>query len=156
MRHSYTYENKKWNPLRLILLALALLTDLVNIFMIPAAILDHMYILYIALIFIGFLGIRISTIYMTYQVEYSYYKGELKVDKIYYRKPITFINVKKSDIKSINLYNGEDVEAKSIYYATCIYDRYLIELNSGEKYILPLDDTMYAALTCEDKYDLFR
>ena len=156
MRHSYTYQNNKLNPLRLTILALALLADLVNIFMIPSAIIDHMYILYIALVFIGFLGLRIATIYMTYQVEYSYYKGVLKVDKIYYRKPITFINVKKSEIKSISLYNGEDVEAKSIYSKTCIFDKYLVELTNGDKYILSLDDTMYAALTCEEEYDLFR
>ena len=156
MRHSYRHENKQLNPLRIFILALALLSDFVNIFMIPSAIIDPFFIVWILCVFVGFLGLRISTIYMTYTIEYSYYKGVLKVDKIFYRKPFTFINVKKSDIKSITLYNGEDVQAKQLYFETCIYDRYLVELNSGEKYILCLDDTMYAALTCEEQYDLFR
>ena len=86
MRHSYSYENKKYNVLRLILLAIALLSDLVNIFMIPSAIFKPITFLYIALIFLGFLMVRISTIYMTYKVEYSYYKGVLKVTKTFYRK----------------------------------------------------------------------
>ena len=156
MRHSYSYKNNRLNPLRLTILAVALLCDFVNIFMIPTAIFAPIYFLYIALIFIGLLAIRTATIYMTYTVEYSYYKGELKVDKIYYRKSFTFINVKKTDIKSVSIYNGEKIEAKRLYDASCIYDEYLIELFSGEKFILCLDDTMYSALTCEDQYDLFR
>ena len=68
----------------------------------------------------------------------------------------TINRIKKSEIKSISLYNGEDVEAKSIYSKTCIFDKYLVELTNGQKYILSLDDTMYAALTCEENYDLFR
>jgi len=156
MRHSYSYENKQYNVLRLILLGIAFLVDLVNIFMIPSAIIDHIIFLYIALAFIGFLGVRIATIYMTYTVEYSYYKGELKVDKIYYRKSFTFINVKKEDISTIALYNGEEIEAKRLYSKTCIHPLYLVELKNKEKYVLSLDDTMYAVLTCEDKYDLFR
>ena len=156
MRHSYSYENKKYNVLRLILLAVALLSDLVNIFMIPSAIFNPITFLYIALIFIGFLMVRISTIYMTYRVEYSYYKGVLSITKTFYRKAFAFIDIKKEDIKSISLYNGEVIDAKGVYNETCIYDKYLIETNSNEKYILSLDDTMYAALTCEDEYDLFR
>ena len=156
MRHSYSYENKKYNVLRLILLAIALLSDLVNIFMIPSAIFRPITFLYIALIFIGFLMVRIYTIYMTYKVEYSYYKGVLKVTKTFYRKEYLSFEIKKEDIKSISLYNGEVIKANSIYNETCIYDKYLIELNSNEKYILSLDDTMYAALTCEEMYDLFR
>ena len=156
MRHSYTYENKRLNPLRLTILAIALVADLVNIFMIPSAIFNPIVFLYIFLVFIGLLALRISTIYMTYTVEYSYYKGELKVDVIFYRKSITVVTVKKEDITSITPYNGEEIEAKQIYSKTCIHDRYVVDTKQGVKYILSLDDTMYAALTCEDKYDLFR
>ncbi len=156
MRHSYKYENKQYNVLRLVLLAIALLADLVNIFMIPSAIFNPIMFLTIALVFLGFLAIRISTIYMTYTIEYSYYKGELKVDKIFYRKAYTVISIKKEDILSIDKYNEQEVEAKRLYDKSCIYDRFLLETKSHEKYILNLDDTMYAALLCEDKYDLFR
>ncbi len=156
MRHSYKYENNRLNPLKLIILGIAFLADLVNIFMLPSGILNPMMFLYIAIIFLSFLALRISTIYMTYTVEYSYYQGELKVDIIFFRKPYTVISLKKEDIQSIDVYNGEEIEAKSVYNKSCIYDRYVVNTNNGEKYILSLDDTMYAALTCEDKYDLFR
>ena len=156
MRHSYTYENKALNPLRLTLLAIALLSDLVNIFMIPSAIFAPINFLWIGLVFFGMLAVRISTIYMTYQVEYSYYQGVLKVNKIYYRKPYTFIEIEKSAIQSIEVYNNEDIEAKSLYSKTCVHDKYLLTTKNNEKYVLALDDAMYSALTCEDKYDLFR
>ena len=156
MRHSYSFENKKLNPIRLTILAIAVLADLVCIFMIPSAIFKPIIFLWIGLVFLGFLGLRISTIYMTYSIEYSYYKGVLSVNKTYYRKSYTIISIDKSSIQSIEKYNLEDVNAIEVYYATCVYDRYLLTTTSGDKYILSLDDTMYAALTTEDKYDLFR
>ena len=156
MRHSYRYANKRLHILGLVLLAIALLADLVNIFMIPSAIFNPLIFVNIAAIFLAFLLIRIATVYMTYTIEYSYYKGELKVDKIFYRKAYNVITIKKEDILSIDKFNNEEVEAKRLYDKTCIYDPYLVETKSHEKYILNLDDTMYAALLCEDKYDLFR
>ena len=155
MRHSYSFENKKLNPLRLTILAIALLSDFVCIFMIPSGLFDPIWFLWIALIFIGFLGLRISTIYMTYSIEYSYYKGVLTISKTYYRKSYPIIVIDKSSIQSIEKYNDEDIEAIEVYWATCIHDRYLLTTNNA-KYILSLDDTMYAALTCEDRDDLFR
>ena len=155
MRHSYSFENKKLNPLRLTILAIALLSDFVCIFMIPSEIFDPIWFLWIALIFIGFLGLRISTIYMTYSIEYSYYNKVLTITKTYYRKSYPIITIEKSSIQSIEKYNDEDVEAIEVYWATCIHDRYLLTTNNA-KYILSLDDTMYAALTCEDRDDLFR
>ena len=156
MRHSYSFENKKLNPIRLTILAIAVLADLVCIFMIPSAIFKPIIFLWIGLVFLGFLGLRISTIYMTYSIEYSYYKGVLSINKTYYRKSYTIISIDKSSIQSIEKYNLEDVNAIEVYYATCVHDRYLLTTTSGDKYILSLDDTMYAALTTEDKYDLFR
>ena len=156
MRHFYTFENKQYNPLRLIILAIAVLSDLVIIFMIPSGIFKPIMFLYMGLIFIGFLALRISTIYMTYTIEYSYYKGTLNVQVIYYRKAYIKASIEKASIQSIELYNGEEVEALEIYYKTCPYDRYLLTTINGDRYILSLDDTMYAALTCEDKDDLFR
>ena len=154
MRHSYSYENKALNPLRLTILALGLLLDFVLIFFIPSAIIVPINFLWMALAFLGMLCVRISTIYMTYSIEYAYYKEELTVSKTYYRKPYVFVKINKSDIKNIEIYNGVD-EAKKMYTKTCVYPLYLLTTNEG-KYVLALDDTMYAALTCEDKYDLFR
>ena len=154
MRHSYSYENKALNPLRLTILALGLLLDFVLIFFIPSAILVPINFLWMTLAFFGMLCVRISTIYMTYSIEYAYYNGKLTVSKTFYRKPYVFIDINKSDIKNIEEYNGID-DAKKIYTKTCSHPLYLITTNEG-KYVLALDDTMYAALTCEDKYDLFR
>ena len=156
MRHSYTYENKTLNPLRLTLLAIAFISDLVNIFMIPSAIFNPINFLWIAIVFLAMLGVRIATVYMTYEIEYSYYQGVLKVNKVFYRKPYVFIEIDKQSIQSIVLYNSEDVEAKRLYSKTCVHPLYLVTTKNNEKYVLALDDTMYAALTCEDKYDLFR
>lgn len=154
MRHSYSYENKALNPLRLTILALGLLLDFVLIFFIPSAIIIPINFLWMALAFLGMLCVRISTIYMTYSIEYAYYNRELIVSKTYYRKPYVFVKINKSDIKNIEIYNGID-EAKKMYTKTCVHPLYLVTTNEG-KYVLALDDTMYAALTCEDKYDLFR
>ncbi len=156
MRHTYSYQNRRLNPLRYLILVSALLVDLVCVFMIATALLFPIVFLYMGLVFLFFLGLRVWTIYMTYTISYSYYKGEFEVTKMYYRKLYTFIKFNKTDIKDIKLYNGEPVKAKKLYDKTCMYDEYLVELNNGELYILNLDDTMYAALTCEDKYDLFR
>ena len=154
MRHSYSYENKALNPLRLTILALGLLLDFVLIFFIPSAIIVPINFLWMALAFLGMLCVRISTIYMTYSIEYAYYNRELTVSKTYYRKPYVFVKINKSDILNIEIYNGVD-EAKKMYTKTCVHPLYLVTTNEG-KYVLALDDTMYAALTCEDKYDLFR
>lgn len=155
MRHNYCYHNNKLKPLVLIILGLAFLVDLINIFLIATAILFPIVFLYIALDYLFFLALRVSTIYMTYKIEYTYYKGELNVTKTYFRKPYVFLSIKKSEIKDITLYNGEQ-NIKSLYSKTCLYDKYLVELSNGDKYILNLDDVLYSALTCEDKYDLFR
>lgn len=155
MRHSYSYENKALNPLRLTILALGLLLDFVLIFFIPSAIIVPINFLWMALAFFGMLCVRISTIYMTYSIEYSYYNGTFKVTKTFYRKPYVFIEINKSDIKNIEEYNGDRQGAKMMYTKTCVHPLYLVTTNNG-KYVLALDDTMYAALTCEDKYDLFR
>lgn len=156
MRHSYSFENKKLNPIRLTILAIALISDFVCIFMIPSIFFNPIVLLWIALIFIGFLCLRIATVYMTYTIEYSYYKGVLSINKTFFRKAYTIAYINKESILSIEEYNDEVIDAIVVYFKTCVHKRYILTTNDNQRYILSLDDTMYAALTCEDKYDLFR
>ena len=78
--------NNKLKPLQLILLAVALLFDLIGLFMIPSAILVPKYWFIIIGSFLFWLCVRISTIYYTYSLTYMYYKEHLIIKKTYYRK----------------------------------------------------------------------
>lgn len=156
MIHSYSYYNNTLKPLKLIVLAVALLFDLIGFFLIPSAVLMPKLFFVIITSYVFWLGLRISTIYYSYTIYYQYYKGELKITKRYYRKEIELLKINKEDIVNIKPFENDELCDQKIYIKSCIYPVYVVELQNGKKYRLCLDNTMYSALICEEKYDLFR
>ena len=155
MIHTYTLSNNKLKPLQLILLAVALLFDLIGLFMIPSAILVPKYWFLIIGSFLFWLCVRISTIYYTYSLTYMYYKEHLIIKKIYYRKEYVLLDINKKDIKNIYESSKED-NIQNFCLKSCVYPSYVVELQNGKKYLINMDNTLFSALTCEEKYDLFR
>lgn len=155
MRHKYSYQVNKFKPLQLIMLAVAMLIDLVLVFLIPSLFFERKLIFVFIAVIIFNLFFKISTIYLTYTVEYCYYRKKLVVLKRYYRKNIILIELEKDEILSIdkNIQNNDTKRIVNNY--NCLYNEYCINTNKGN-FIVNLDDVMYTALTCEDEYDLFR
>ena len=101
------------------------------------------------------LCVRISTIYYTYSLTYIYYKEHLIIKKIYYRKEYVLLDINKKDIKNVYESSNED-NIQNFCLKSCVYPSYVVELQNGKKYLINMDNTLFSALTCEEKYDLFR
>lgn len=155
MKCSYSYSVDKLKPLKLVLLTIALLIDLVLVFSIPSIILQPK-ILYITIsVFILNLVLKISTIYLTYNVNYTYFRNKLVVKKTFYRKNYQLLEVDKKDIIAIIPVDENNQAKRIVNNYKCMYNEYCVETTKGN-YILSLSDNLIASLLCEEKYDLFR
>lgn len=157
MKYNFEYSDNKYNFLRLIILSILLLVDLVNFVSFISGFFTSIYItLASLLIFVILLVIRIFTTFLTKKYCLNYANGELIVSKKFPMTKKCIVSINKNDIKTINNVDNNDIVDVSCYSKDALCKPYIITLESNKKYLIHLPNILYAMLTCEEKYDLFR
>lgn len=161
MRYSVKISQNKYGALKIIILGICLLLDLIAIASVIGAIATKTYsdiALYVA-IMAGVLCIQIASTFLTYSLEYRFDDGVLTIDRVF---PMLRQQIFKGEKGSYSLMplntaanmnvKTKDKNAVRLCINTCPYAIYMLEL-SGKKYIVNLDDYLYAIAT-EDENDI--
>ena len=157
MKYCFDYSDNRYNYLRLIILSILLLADLVNFVSFISGFFTSIYITLASLIiFVILLILRIFTTFLTKKYCLSYFNGELIVSKNFPMLKKCVVSINKNDIKTIKNVDNNDIVDVSCYSKDALCKPYIIILNSNKKYLIHMPNILYAMLTCEEKYDLFR
>lgn len=160
MRYCVKVAENKFGVIKIIALAACLLADLVSLAAIISALSTENYtqIAVYAAIILGVFAIQCAVTFLTHTVVYEYDEGILRITKTY---PLLKIQIFEGKKGKYNIAPIDDAVAKAAHadknirrlcVNTCPYAIYMLEL-SGKKYLVNLDDYLYAVAT-EEENDL--
>ncbi len=149
MKHRYSLQNNKLKPLKLIILAAALIFDFANFWVFISGIVERLLprVLQAVGVFLALLLVRICSTFLTCRYDYNFDENKLIVTKVfsYYHPKAVCIDYDK--ISNIKQYSEEEKSYKPIWLCSkpCHFDLYMIEYQS-KNYVIALDEYGYCML----------